>query len=178
MDYGREVNDAGWIARGAYMLASCELDRGNVAEASVLFTQALAIFREIGPASDLLSTEWGLARVVLQGGRYHDAVRRLDDVMQRFHGLGMTTDAALVALDMAEALFASGQTKRIAQLASQAFHECRKAGMHRGAMTALAYFKDAAKAGRVDATVIDAIRVYLRRVEREPELGFLPPSQL
>jgi tetratricopeptide (TPR) repeat protein len=175
IEYGKEVNDRSWIARGAYMLASCEMDRGRTAEASVLFTQALKIFRETGPATDLLSTEWGLARVVLHGGRYEDAVRRLDDVMLKFHELGMTTDAALVALDMADALLALGQTRRLNEVTTRAFRKCREAGMFRGAMTALGYLKEAAGSGRIDTALIGAVRAYIRRVDREPELIFVPP---
>ncbi len=46
-----------------------------------------------------------------------------------------------------------------------------------GALTAIAYIKEAAAARKLTPAGVDAVRTYLRRVERQPELVFVPPPQ-
>lgn len=177
MEYGEAIGDAGWIARGAYCRGACELERGKVADAAMLFNQALVTFRETGPATERISTEWGLARVVLHQGNVNDAVRRLREVIARFEELGMVSDAALAGIDMAEALLVLDLPTEIVKVAAHSFKVLKKAGIVTGALTALAYLKEAAAKGRVNTTVLTTVRVFLRRVEREPDLVFLPPRQ-
>lgn len=174
IDFGDECNDPEWIAKGSYARANCELDRGNLGEASMLFHTALIIFREIGPATDRIATEWGLARVVLHGGKANDAARRLRDVMVAFEDLGMVMDAALAGLDLADALLVLQQPKQIAKVAAHSFHVLKKAGVLTCALAALAYLKESAADGRLSPDVIKDIRMFLRRTERDPELVFVP----
>jgi hypothetical protein len=44
-----------------------------------------------------------------------------------------------------------------------------------GALTAVAYMKEAAAAGTLRAASVNAVRTYLRRVDRQPDLVFVPP---
>jgi tetratricopeptide (TPR) repeat protein len=176
MEYGEEIGDAGWIARGAYCRGACELKRGKLADAAMLFNSALVIFRETGPTSERISTEWGLARVVLDGGNASEAVRRLRDVMAAFEALGMVMDAAVAGLDMADALLVLGRQEQIANVAAHSYRVLRKAGVLTSALTALAYLKETAAHQRLNPKVIEGIRTFLRRTEREPELIFMPPT--
>jgi tetratricopeptide (TPR) repeat protein len=175
IDFGDDTNDLEWIAKGSYSRANCELDRGNLAEASMLFHRALVIFREFGPATDRICTDWGLARVVLHGGKAGDAARRFREVMFAFEELGMVMDAAIVGLDLADALLVLEQPKQIAKVAAHSFHVLKKAGVMTYALAALAYLKEAATAGRLSPEVIRDIRTFLRRTEREPGLIFIAP---
>lgn len=175
IDYAEELQDPQWIAKGCYTLASCELERGRLAEATVLFTRALVIFRETGPASERVSTEWGLARVVLHGGNVSAAVQRLRDVVAAFEEIGMVTDAALAGVDMADGLFVLGRFREIEKVAVHAFRVLKNAGILTGALTALAYLKESAADRRLSRDVIHGIRKFLRQAERHPELLFVPP---
>jgi tetratricopeptide (TPR) repeat protein len=177
MDYGEEVGDITWVARGAYCRGACELELGKVADAAMLFNQALIIFRETGPASEKISTEWGLARVVLHGGNATDAVRRLRHVIEQFEILGMVSDAALAGVDMAEALLALDRPAEIVKAAAHAFKVLKNAGIVTGALTALAYLQEAAAKRQLSPDVLMTVRLFLRRIEREPELAFLPPPR-
>ncbi|HYK05956.1 MAG TPA: tetratricopeptide repeat protein [Thermoanaerobaculia bacterium] len=175
MEYGEEVGDAGWIARGAYCRGACELKRGKLSDAAMLFNTALVIFRETGPASERISTEWGLARVVLDSGNASEALPRLRAVVTAFEELGMVMDAAVAGLDVADALLVLAQQEQIAQIAAHSYRVLSKAGVVTGALTALAYLKETASHRRVKPKVIDRVRTFLRRTERDPELVFVPP---
>jgi tetratricopeptide (TPR) repeat protein len=174
-EYGDAHNHLRWTGRASYAIGNCEVDRRNLGEASLQFHKALVIFREIGPDHVRLATEWGLCRVVLHGGDRSEAIRRLRIVAGEFEKRSMITDAALVRLDIVDALLAAGATKQIVEIAARLFRVFRDAGMMTGALTAIAYMKEAATAGKLTATGVDAVRTYLRRSSRQPELLFQPP---
>lgn len=178
IDFGEDMSDPDWIAKGSYARANCELDLGNFNEASVLFTRALVIFREVGPLADRISTEWGLARVVLHGGKPDEAIRRLRGVMAAFEELHMVTDAAVVGLDMADALLLLERPEQIAKIAAHSFRVLKNAGVSTSALTALAYLQEAAVRRRLKPDAIRSVRSFLRRAERDPELVFVPPPNI
>ncbi len=173
--YAESMNNSLWIARGSDALGNCEVHRGNLGEASMHFHKALTLFREVGSASELIRTEWGIANVLLHGGKQSEAIRRLRDVAAEFETLGMITDAALVRLDLVDALLALGQTRQIVDVASRLFRVFTDAGMLTGALTALAYLREAASAGTLTPDGVQSVRSFLRQAERQPALLFVPP---
>jgi tetratricopeptide (TPR) repeat protein len=175
LEHGEAVDDERWIARGSYALANCEIERGNLGDASMLFHRALVIFRAIGPEWDRLATEWGIARVVLHGGNRQDAIRRLREIAAGYERRSMITNGALVWLDIVNALLASGQNKEVMDVATRLFRVFKDAGMITGVLTAIAYMKEAAATGTLTSVGVSAVRSYLRRAERQPELAFVPP---
>jgi tetratricopeptide (TPR) repeat protein len=176
IEHGENTASAEWVALGSYAVASCEVDRGNLGEASILFHRALRTFRERGPERERLLAEWGIARVVLHSGKLAEAVHRLRDVAADFERCGMATNAALVGLDAADAFLALGRPNEIVRLAQHLFSAFTKAGMLTGALSALAYLKEAAATNRLTKHDLAAIRTFLRRAEHQPSLQFVPPS--
>lgn len=175
--HGEAIKSLRWFARGSYMLGNCEIDRGNIGEASLRFHAALPVFREIGPANERISTEWGIARLLLHAGKYDEAIRRLIEVAAEFEARGMITDAALVNLDRIDALLALGRTERIVELASRLFHVFTAAHMLTSALTAFSYIKEAAAAGTLTRTTLQAVRQFIRRARHQQDLLFQPPSK-
>jgi tetratricopeptide (TPR) repeat protein len=175
IEHGENTQSAQWIALGSYAAANCELERMNLGEASMLFNLALRTFRQHGPERERLLTEWGLARVVLQGGKFSLAVQRLRDVAAEFERFGMVTNAALVGLDVSQALLALDRPAEIVDLARHLFSVFTKAGMLTGALSALAYLEEAAAMNRLTEQDLTSIRIFLRRAERQPSLQFVPP---
>jgi tetratricopeptide (TPR) repeat protein len=175
-EYGEAVKSLRWAGRASYAIGNCEVDRCNLGEASMQFLRALVVFREIGPEIERLSAEWGLCRVLLHGGNRSEAIRRLRTVAAEFEKRSMITLAALVRLDSIEALLALGETKQIAQTAARLFRLFKDAGMMTGALTAMAYMKETAAAGKLTPIGVEAIRTYLRHLSRQPELVFQQPA--
>jgi tetratricopeptide (TPR) repeat protein len=175
VDHAESINNSIWMARGADALGKCEVLLGHLGEASMHFHHALTVFREIGSVSEQLSTEWGIAKVLLQSGKRSEAIRRLRDVAAQFETRGMVTDAALVGLDIADALLALGHAHQIVELATRLFRVFTNAGMLTGALTAIAYVKEAAAAGTLTSDDVQAVRSFVRLAERQPALLFVPP---
>lgn len=176
--YGETLNDPMWIARGSQALGNCFLDRQNIGEASIHFHRSLALFAELGITGERVRTEWGIARMLLAVGKHADAVRRLRHVTAAFEDVGMVTDAALAGLDLAEGLLVSHRPREIAEFAVHLFRVFTDAGMLTGALTAIAYIKEAAVEGTLTPTHLDAVRHFLRRAERQHDLLFVPPPPL
>jgi tetratricopeptide (TPR) repeat protein len=175
IEYGESMNSPLWIARGSSSLGKCEVHRGNLGEASMHFHKALALFREVGSAIELLTTEWGIAKVLLHGGKQGEAIRRLRDVAAEFEARGKVTDAALVGLDIADGLLALGHARQIVELGARLFRVFTNAGVLTGALTAIAYLKEAATAGTLTPDDVQAVRNFVQRAERQPALLFVPP---
>lgn len=177
LEHGENRNDAEWIARACYALGNCFIEARDLGEASMHFHKALMLFREVGPATERVRTEWGIARVFLHSGKHSEAIRRLKDVTAAFAQRSMVTDAALAGLDTAEALLVSGHMGQIVPLAQRLFTVFHTAGMLTGALTAIAYIKAVAAAGTLTPGDLQLVRTFLRRVERQPELVFAPPPK-
>jgi tetratricopeptide (TPR) repeat protein len=175
LGYGESIDSDEWIAKGSYALANCVLDTGDIENAALLFSKAIALFRISGSKTDRISAEWGMARVLLARGLFKDSLRRLNDVRVQFTTLGMTAEAALAALDGIEAMVALEMWKQVAELARQTFNTFTEAGMLTSALTALAYIQTAAAEQRLTREAVRDVRAFVKRVEREPDLLFIPP---
>jgi tetratricopeptide (TPR) repeat protein len=173
--YGEVMNNPRWIGRALNGLGNCAIERGDIGMASVHLHKVRALFSEVGSTGDQLSADWGIGRLLLHAGKSSDAVWRLRDVAAEFEKLGMVTDSALVGLDVAEGLLALGETRQIVDLAAHVFGVFKDAGMLTGALTAMAYIKEAAAAGTLTSNDVQVVREFLRRVERQPDLLFVPP---
>lgn len=177
IEHGENTQSASWIAHGSYGAGNCEVERRNLGEASLHFHRALVIFRKNGPEPDRVFTDWGIARVMFQGGKLAEGIRRLRDVAAEFENLGMVTFAAEVGLDISEGLLALNRPTEIVVLAEHLFSTFTNAGILTGALSAIAYLKEAAAAKRLTQGDVEAIRVFLRRAERQPSLQFVRPPQ-
>jgi len=175
IEYGESMNSSLWIARGSTALGKCEVDRGHLSEATMHFHKALGLFRDVGSAMERLTTEWGIAKVLLRSGKQSEAIRRLRDVAAEYETRGIVTDAALVGLDIADALLALGHGRQIVELTTHLFRAFTNAGMLTGALTAIAYLKEAAAAGTLTKDDVEIVRKFMRRAERQPALLFVPP---
>ena len=178
IDYGESTENLQMVARGAYGAGNAEVDRGNLAEASMHFHRALVLFREVGPEPERVMTEWGIARVLMKAGKLDEAVRRFREIQAALETHGLMTVAALVGLDIAESLLALGKPERIALLAKHLFTVFKDVGMLTGALTAIAYLNDAAASKRLTVQDVNEIRRFLRRAERQPARAFAPPPRL
>jgi tetratricopeptide (TPR) repeat protein len=174
--YGHAAADPLWTARAAQALANCQIDRHQLAEATLQLHGALERFRALELRMEVNRTEWALARVLLAGGKFEEAIPRLQAVADTFEHAGMATDAALAGLDQADALVALGRTREVTRLAAHLFEVFRTAGMLTGALSAMAYVKESAERGVLLPTDVHVVRRFLRRAERQPELLFLRPA--
>ena len=173
--YGESEENQEWIASGSYALGNCVLETGDIESAAVLFSTAIGICRRTG--QDFLAyAEWGMARVLLVRGLFTESLRRLVAVHAEFTKRGMVLDAAVAALDAMESMVALRMFKQVGDLSRAVFKTFTDAGMLTSALTALAYIQTAATEQRLTREQVREVRRFVKRVEREPNLVFVPTN--
>jgi tetratricopeptide (TPR) repeat protein len=80
-----------------------------------------------------------------------------------------------VALVRATAYYYLEMWKQIVDLARHVFKTFTEAGMLTSALTALGYIRMAAAEQRLTREAVREVRAFVRRVERQPALLFIPP---
>jgi tetratricopeptide (TPR) repeat protein len=176
--YGEAKDDLTWIARASQALGFCHLERRDFGNAARYLTQSMGVFRQLRLSSEQVRCRWGLALLVQREGRFRTAVPRLREVRDEFANLGATSDAALVALDLMETFLLLGQPREVRRTAGNVVKLFKEAGMITGALTAVDYLKQAAAMSSVTPDLIEYIRRYLRRVDVQPGIVFVPPVAL
>jgi tetratricopeptide (TPR) repeat protein len=172
--YGETEQNQEWVASGSYALGNCVLDTGDIESAAVLFSTAIGICRRTGQEF-LTYAEWGMARVLLARGQFTESLRRLNAVHAEFTKRGVVLDAALAAMDAMDAMVALRMFKQVGALARTVFKTFTDAGLLTSALTALAFIQTAAAEERLTRQQVHAVRSFVKRLEREPNLLFVPP---
>lgn len=172
--YGEAEDKPEWVASGSYALGNCALETGDIETAAVLFSTAIGIYRHTAEEY-LVGAEWGMARVLLARGLFTESLRRLNAVHAQFTKRGMVLDAAVAALDAMEAMVALRMFKQVADLARAVFKTFTQAGMLTSALTALSFIQTAASHQRLTREAVREVRRFVKRVDREPDLLFVPP---
>lgn len=161
--------------RAAHNLGLVELDLGDLPAANEHLSLALRIYDDIGVSTEATRTRWSLARLAAARGDFPDALTRFGAVRDEFRRQGITIDEALVALDMADLLLTTGDTDAARGIAAELFKTFRAAGMVTSALTALGFLNEAAVRGKLTPRVVQHVRTFLERAQRQPELLFAPP---
>lgn len=176
--HGETTGNESWLARASLALGICHSERRNLGIATQYFDRAMLASRHVGNLGDEIRSRWGLALVVQRYGRYRSAIPRLQAVREELVNYGAVCDAGLVTLDIMETFLLLGKPREVRRTAGDIVQLFKDAGMVTGALTAADYLKQAAAMNHVTASLLDYIRKYLRRVEVQPDLVFVPPAAL
>ena len=172
----KELGDPTTLARLYLNIASCHLELEAYDEAHQHLTQALSLYEALGLETEKIRTRWTLGTLLMKTGRVTDGIHRLHDARREFESLGATTDAALVTLDIVEALLATGRPREAADLCAGLVESFTSSGMTGNALTALAFLREAVAAGSATPLLVKHVRTYLE--ERREERPFLPPEPI
>jgi len=167
-------------ARALYLLdaAICHRELSNFEESRFLFVRAVVEFERLGMAMMRARARWHLGHLLLSEGRYAQAYNLLSDLRTEFEEFGMPQDVALVSVDAAEALLMLNRPAKVADLCKTAMAYFTKAGLAytQGALTALAYLKEAAEAQTLTPKGLSEVRAYFEALPRKPDLLFAYPA--
>lgn len=134
-------------------------------------------FNRNADETDDLRLRWNVAIVLARNGMREEARRRYRELMHEFESRAMLSEAAQVALCLAEVYLVDEQFDDVAELCRGVVACYVGAGVPTSgrALTALAYLQEAAVARRVKTTEVSYVREYLGRLNAEPTLFFAPP---
>jgi tetratricopeptide (TPR) repeat protein len=160
-----------WRASAFQNAAICHRELGEVDAAIYCFTQSIAAFEAAGMMSFRTKARWTLARIFLTKQQYNVALSMFTELRAEFEELGMANEVALVALDIADVLIATGKTAGIAAACREALVYFEEAHLtfSDAALTAVTYLNEAAAAGRATATLVSDLRTGFLRDTKRPD---------
>jgi tetratricopeptide (TPR) repeat protein len=168
------IADVSIRARIVNNLANAYLNLGDTGNASKHFLIALQLYEAIGLATEVTRVHWSIGVLALVAGNFSEARRRLAIAKDECDAQSMIADAALVGLDLAEALLALGRPAEVRRVAEDVLDRAQAAGMLPAALTAAAFLRECAEAGTLTAAAVRHVRGFLHRLEAEPLLAFEP----
>lgn len=150
-------------------IALCHRELGSFDVAMLFFLRAHDSYQRLGQLAAIAKNRWYIGRVLLLQGKYEQALEVLAEVRVACEDLGMFHDAALVTIDMAQALSVVGTPARVIELSQSATRYFDSAGLveSEGALTALALIREAAASGRLTSELIEQARI---RAQRNPKV--------
>lgn len=173
--HGRATNADAWTARASLSAGGCYLELRRIADADRYLHEALRLFTRLGFRADITRTHWWIARLIFVQGNATEAIYRLRRCIEEFTRQEILTDAAIVAVDLAEILHAVGRLREIRKVLANVVQTFIDGGKLTSALTALAYLKDAAAAGTMTPRLTAHVREFVRRTDRQPNLLFVAP---
>jgi tetratricopeptide (TPR) repeat protein len=160
-------------------LGWCALDMDRADEAKEWLGKAREQFERSKHPGELARGRWGLA---LHEARYGDravGIARLQRGQEELARLGLTLDAAMVYLDIAETLLLPpAQPREAKALCRRLVPLFREAGANREVLRALAYLAEAARADRVTATFLHRLRGDVRQAIFDHSFTYSPPMEV
>jgi tetratricopeptide (TPR) repeat protein len=167
----KKIGDAATTARLYANIGNCYLGLQRLSEASGYFAQALSLYEALGLETEKIRARWSLGRLRLAAGESAEGVNRLREARREFEAIGLTCDAAQVTLDLVEALLATGgNLSEVSQLCAGLVESFAAKGMTGGALTALAYLREAVASGNASAGLVNSIRAHLACIPEKNDL--------
>ena len=178
LDLNRQMSlstDVGNHARVLATLGNVYRKLGKV-ESAIHYYDCASALDDTGARTETVRTRWNVAVMLAEAGRVADACERLRVLTREMKHLGMTIDAALVSLDVAELLLAQNRYEEVEEICRSTMQAFEAAGLSytTRALTALAYIREAASQRRADRTIVRDVREYIRELPRQPKLLFAP----
>jgi tetratricopeptide (TPR) repeat protein len=179
IDVAKEIGQARTLAHVYGNVANCQLRLNDLESAEMYFGRALSLYEALGIEIERVRTRWNIASLRIAGGNLADGLARLREVRTEFERLGMHSDAALVTLDIAEALLAASTphgAREAAELSASLIATFASVGMTGSALTALAFLREAFDAGRATPTLVRHVRNFLESRPDQRDMKFEPPA--
>ena len=158
-------------------IGACYREMRQFDRALPQFEFALSIQQETGNGPETVRIRWNIADTLLAAGKVAEAGKRLRTVRAEFQSFGMVRDAALVDLSLAEAALAESRFAEAEQLCRSVIthFETVEKSNNSNAIAALMYLREAVEQRKANAAVAEAVRKYIGRLPKQPNLLFAPP---
>ncbi|HEX2222647.1 MAG TPA: tetratricopeptide repeat protein [Thermoanaerobaculia bacterium] len=149
---------------------------GRYQEAQELYRSSRSLYRDFPDAWVQNRRKWVRGKISRGLGQPSVAESLFLAARQGFLAEGMSYDTALISLELATLYAEQGRTADLKVLAQEMLPIFTSLQIHREALAALAYLRQAMEAERVTVDLITMVANYLDRARHDPELRFQEPS--
>lgn len=172
-----EASDEVSRACAAEHASICCRELGRIHESKAFIARAIEIFERRGEVTRAAMSRRHLGRILLAEGRYDEASTVSLAVLQEFKENGMAHDVAIVAVDVAECFLMLGRHDEVASLCASAieYFECAALTFTEGALTALAFLREAAEKRSLTVAHVSGVRSFFEMLPKQPDLLFARP---
>lgn len=143
-------------------------------EAEAYLSHAIVELQKHNISAEKIRTEWSRAATLLAQGRLQDALPIFRQAWADFANAGLDTDAALVALDLAEALLANNQPEEVPAICRKLLDHFNRNSMMSRAVTALAFLREALAMGKATPAHVRHVADFIRQLPKQPALTYTP----
>ena len=161
--------------RLAHNLALCLTELGRGAEALEYTQKCIAQFEMLGMNAERTKSRWMLGNALMAAGKPEQAIPTLRQAWREFEELDIIGDAGMVALELAEALLACGQTEEVPAICRDVIAQFTRSGMASRAITALSFLREAVAIGQASTSLVRHVHAFLRELPAEQPRLFAPP---
>jgi tetratricopeptide (TPR) repeat protein len=145
---------------------------GRFTEAQRLYRDARPLYRSFNEPWVQNRRRWVRGKINKGLGQLHQAETQLLAARDGFVAEGIPYDTALVSLELALLYAEQGRTEELQRLAAEMVPIFASGHIHREALAALAFFRQAVEAETAGAELVGKVASYLRRAEADPGLRF------
>ena len=148
---------------------------GRFLEAQKLYRETRPLYRSFPDAWTQNRRKWVKGKISRGLGQLDPAESLFLAAREGFIGEGIPYDTALVSLELAILYAEQGRTADLKRLAEEMVPIFSSLHIHREALAALTYLKQAAEAERATVDLVSGVAAYLRRAQHDPALRFQAP---
>lgn len=147
-------------------------EAGRSVEARDLYRETRPLYRDFGEPWVQNRRQWVKGKIARGLGSAARAESLLLKAREGFLAEGIPYDTALVSLELATLYAEQGRTADLKRLAEEIVPVFASRNIHREALAALAFLKQAIEAEAANLEVIAWVAAFLKRAENDPELKF------
>jgi tetratricopeptide (TPR) repeat protein len=147
-------------------------EAGRFLEAQSLYRATRSLYRSFPDAWSQNRRKWVKGKIARGLGQADQAESLFLAARDGFIAEGIPYDTALVSLELATLYAEQGRTADLKRLAGEMVPIFSSLYIHREALAALAYLKQAVEAERASLELVSGVAAYLRRAQHDPALRF------
>jgi hypothetical protein len=148
---------------------------GRFPESWSLYRETRPLYRQFPDAWTQNRRRWVKGKISRGLGHLSLAEALLLSAREGFVAEGIPYDTALVSLDIASLYAEQGRTADLKRLAQQMLPIFASLHVHREALAALAFLRQAVEAERASQAVVAEVAAFLKRAQHDPGLRFEEP---
>lgn len=151
-------------------------DLGRFLEAQKLYRDTRPLYRDFPDGWVQNRRKWVRGKIARGLGQTRLAESFFEAARDGFLAEGIPYDTALVSLELATLYAEQARMADLRRLAREIMPIFSSLQIHREALAALAYLKQAIEAERVSLDLVTSVAAYLRRARHDPALRFEQPG--
>jgi len=160
----------------SHNLAFCLAETGRFIEARKVFASTQDLYERFPDTWTQHRRAWLDGKIRLGLGQLEAAEERLTWAQRGFVAQEIAYDAALVSLDLAAVYAEQGRTGDLKELAAHMLPIFQSRDIHREALAALAFFRQAVEMETATAALVRRLHDFLQRARHDPGLRWERPA--